>query len=108
MPFVATGTGSADCATWQVESGVKALALFTAEEAAETYRAAAGLGSDWRVLRPPRAGLLELLRTSRAAGIGLAVLNPDVKQAKRIFDIGEILAAVDSLPGADSNSPRSG
>lgn len=91
--------GQAECATWQVEAGAKALALFLSEAAASAYAATSGLGSDWRVFRPKRAAMLELLRASRASGIALAVLDPDQQKARRVFDINEILAAVDSLPG---------
>lgn len=89
--------GQAECATWQAETGGKALALFLSAESAAAYRAAAGLTAGWQVVRPPRAGLLELLRAGRQAGIGMAVLDPDGGKARRVFDIAEILAAVDSI-----------
>src|SRR5437762_13008150 len=69
--------GEAECATWQVDTGAKALALFLSAESAEAYRAAAQLGPEWRIVRPPRAGLLELLRASEKAGVALAVLDPN-------------------------------
>lgn len=99
QPFIVfrVAAGQAECATWQVETGAKALALFLSAESAEAYRGAAELGSEWRVVRPPRAGLLELLRASRQNGIGLAVLDPGREKARRVFDIGEILAAVDGI-----------
>jgi hypothetical protein len=99
QPFIVfrIAGGQAECATWQVENGSKALALFLSAESAEAYRTAAGFGGEWRVVRPPRAGLLELLRASRQTGIALAVLDPDRQKARRVFDIAEILAAVDSL-----------
>jgi len=105
QPFIVfrIADGQAECATWQVQTGAKALALFLSAESAEAYRGAAGLGSEWRVVRPPRAGLLELLRTSRQNGIGLAVLDPGAEKARRVFDIGEILAAVDGLVGESRN-----
>jgi hypothetical protein len=99
QPFIVfrVAGGQAECATWQVQTGAKALALFLSAESAEAYRSAAGLGAEWRVIRPPRAGLLELLRASRQTGMTLAVLDPDREKARRVFDIGEVLAAVDSL-----------
>ena len=99
QPFIVfrIAAGAAECATWQVQSGTKALALFLSQESAAAYCVAAELGPEWRVIRPPRAGLLELLRASRQAGIGMAVLDPDREKARRVFDIGEILAAVDGL-----------
>ncbi len=49
-------------------------------------------------LRPQRAAMLELLRTSQASGIAYAVLDPDQQKARRIFNISDILSAVNSLP----------
>src|SRR5260221_10500382 len=78
-PFIVfrVANAQAECATWQVDSGAKALALFLSQESATSYRAASGLGDEWRVFRPKRAALLELLRASQASGITLAVLDPD-------------------------------
>lgn len=99
QPFILfrVSGGEAECATWQVENGSKALALFLSSESAEAYRSAAGLGAEWRIVRPPRAGLLELLRTSERAGLALAVLDPNRERAKRVFNIHDILTAVDGL-----------
>ena len=38
--------------------------------------------------------MLEVLRACYAAGVTLAVLDPDGEQAKRVFPIGDILQAV--------------
>ncbi len=46
------------------------------------------------MVRPPRTSVLEVLRACHAAGVTLAVLDPDGGQAKRVFPIGEILQAV--------------
>src|SRR3954454_14595145 len=96
-PFIVfrVANGQAECATWQLDTGVKALALFLTQESAAAY--AADLGPEWKAVRPPRAGLLELLRAGRAGGIAFAVLDPGKEKAKRVFDISEILAAVDGL-----------
>ncbi|SRR5260370_26326808 len=98
QPFILfrIADGQAECATWQITGGGKALALFLSEEAATTY--GANLGPGWRVARPPRAGLLELLRASAASGISFAALDPDRDKAKRVFDLREIIAAVDGIP----------
>src|SRR5262245_9771209 len=72
--------GEAECATWQIDSGAKALALFLSQESAAAYCGKVGLGAEWRVFRPNRAAMLELLRTSRNAGIALAVLDPDTQK----------------------------
>src|SRR5205809_569819 len=85
----------AECAVWQIEGGQKALAFFLSGDTATSYRGAAQLGPDWRVFRPARDALLHLLKASFAAGILFAVLDPDRDKAKRIFDIQEILKAVE-------------
>ncbi len=95
--------GQAECATWQIAGGEKALAIFLTKEAATAY--GASLGPGWRVARPPRDGLLELLRTSSAAGISFAALDPDRDKAKRVFDLREILAAVDGLDRLGKSGP---
>jgi len=87
--------GHAECATWQIAGGDKALALFLTEGAATAY--GANLGEGWRVARPPRAGLLELLRAGAATGVSFAALDPDRDKAKRVFDLREVLAAIDGL-----------
>lgn len=92
--------GDAECATWQIDSGAKALALFLSQESATAYCRKAALGAEWRVFRPNRAAMLELLRTCRNAGIVLAVLDPDTQKARRVFDINEILTTIDQLPGS--------
>ncbi len=86
-----------DCALWQLQEGPRALALFLSEASASSYKYAAGLGGEWRILRPGRAPLIELMKTCFQQGIDYAVLDPSRDQAKRIFNIREILAAIDSI-----------
>jgi hypothetical protein len=86
-----------DCALWQLQEGPRALALFLSEASALAYRQTAGLGQEWRSLRPNRAGLLELMKACFQEGIEYAVLDPEKEKAKRVFNIREILAAIDSL-----------
>ena len=99
QPFIVfrIAGGQAECATWQIESGAKALALFLSKDSAAAYMSAAGLDADWQVFRPARDALLELLRTGRASGVAFAVLDPDKQKAKRVFDVGEILTAIDGM-----------
>lgn len=89
--------GVAECATWQVQDGGRALAMFLSENTARRYRQDAGLSDEWRVVQPPQRGLLELLRTSQSAGIGMAAVDPDGSRAVRVVSIAEILLAVDGL-----------
>jgi hypothetical protein len=85
--------GRAEFARWRVKDGPDALALFLTADGAAAYA-----GRGWQVVRPPRASVLEVLRACHAAGVTLAVLDPDGEQAKRVFPIGDILQAV-GLPG---------
>jgi len=88
----------AEFARWRVSEGHDALALFLSANGAAEYAKSALSGSGWQVVRPPRTSVLEVLRACHAAGIKLAVLDPDGQRAKRVFPIGEILLAVDSPP----------
>ena len=89
----------AEFARWRVNEGHDALALFLNADGASAYAKAALEGTGWQVVRPPRASVLEVLRACHAAGVTLAVLDPDGRQAKRVFPIGEILQAAGT--GAD-------
>lgn len=89
--------GQAECATWQVRDGGQALALFSTHEQAEKYRQMAGLSNEWNVVRPPRSGLLELLRVGQAQEMILVVVDPDDQKAHLALKIADVLASVDSL-----------
>jgi hypothetical protein len=84
----------AEFAKWRTQEGFDALALFLSEENAQGYAQKVLSGSGWQVVRPPRMSVLEVLRACHAAGVTLAVLDPDAGSAKRVFPIGEILMAV--------------
>ena len=90
--------GVAECATWQVHDGGRALALFLTEESAQRYRQAAQLSDEWQIVRPPRRGLWELLQTSHSHGVGWAAVDPDASQAVRVVSISEILLVMQELP----------
>jgi hypothetical protein len=80
-----------ECALWTLDEGHKALAIFLTEESAETYIKATDLDSDWKTFCPGRTDLLDILRQSTSVGIDLAVLDPNAKEAKRIFDLCEVV-----------------
>ncbi len=82
-------------AVWTLNEGHKALALFLSQQSAEAYIKATGLGSNWKVYCPARIDLMEILKQSTYAGIFLAVLDPDHKEAKRLFDLREVLKTTD-------------
>ena len=86
--------GHMECALWQLREGPRALALFLSGDSATAYRDAAHPGDDWKVFRPDKENLWQLLKECYHAGIGYAVLDPDGDQAKRVFDIKSILTTV--------------
>src|SRR5919197_5191635 len=86
--------GWAEFARWRVTDGPDALALFLTADGASAYARQALAEPGWQVVRPPRTSVLEVLRACYAAGVTLAVLDPDGAQAKRVFPIGEVLQAV--------------
>ena len=90
--------GQVECALWQIKDGPKALALFLTDEKAAGYRTAGQLDTQWQVFRPERAALLELLKACYQADVRHAVLDPTPEKAKRVFNIGDILAAVGQIP----------
>ena len=92
--LVRVAGGRAEFARWRVKDGPDALALFVTADGATQYAAKSLTGPGWQVVRPPRASVLEVLRACYAAGVTLAVLDPDGAQAKRVFPIGEILQGV--------------
>ena len=92
--LVRVTAGRAEFARWRVKDGPDALALFLTADGATRYAAGAVSGPGWQVVRPPRSSVLEVLRACHAAGVTLAVLDPDGEQAKRVFPIGDILQAV--------------
>jgi hypothetical protein len=81
---------SARCALWRLEQGERAVAIFSTEELAEGYRRLLGEGA-WRVTLPDQDGLLNVFRGCQAEGVRFAVLDPDGRQAKRIFDLKQVL-----------------
>src|ERR1043166_6991028 len=86
-----------NCALWQLQEGPRALALFLTPENADSYKHAAGLTDEWRTPRPGRQVLMELMKSCFQQGIEYAVLDPTRDKAKRIFNIREILAAIEAL-----------
>ncbi len=83
-----------ECAVWTLDEGHKALALFLSEESAKAYIESTELDSAWKTFCPGRTDLQEIFRQSTAVGIDLAVLDPDAKEAKRIFDLREVVKSM--------------
>lgn len=90
------------CAVWTLTDGREALALFLSGDSATDYQSSIDTGEEWRIFGPTRNDLLEILKECYQSGIGHAVLDPNLRSAKRIFNIGEILATYsehDQFPG---------
>jgi hypothetical protein len=85
--------GQMEFALWRFVDGQQALALFLSGDAATAYRECADLGPGWKIFCPAKEALLQLLKGCVQAGIGHAVLDPDLERAKRVFDIRAILSA---------------
>jgi hypothetical protein len=89
-----------ECTVWGLSGGERAVALFLTPEAAHAYHAATRLGSEWKVFRPGKEALLQLLQACYRAGIHYAVLDPDLQQARQIFDLKQVLQAMEPVPPA--------
>jgi hypothetical protein len=82
-----------ECALWALETGAKSLALFLTAEAAGRYLDTAGLRPAWKAFRPGKPELLKILEHCLQVGVDYAVLEPDNDEARRLFDLREVLAA---------------
>jgi hypothetical protein len=80
-------------ATWRLNEGHEALAIFTTAETANNYLRELSAEADWIVYQPPRDKLIEILQACRSTGILYAALDPLVGTAKTLFDIPRVLAA---------------
>ena len=83
----------AQFATWRLNEGHEALALFTTGETAERYRSELADAQAWSVYQPARDKLIDVLQACRDAGIVYAALDPIDGHAKTLFDIPRVLAA---------------
>ena len=84
--------GQARFATWKLETGHEALAIFTSAEKAESYRAELP-PADWTLVQPQRAALIQILQGAAQAGILYAALDPLGGRARTLFDVPRVLAA---------------
>ncbi|ADB17837.1 hypothetical protein Psta_3173 [Pirellula staleyi DSM 6068] len=86
--------GAASFATWKMETGHEAVALFSSRENAAAYRSELGIrSSEWNELQPKSDALLSILRASVESGILYAVLDPLAGSARTLFDLPRILAS---------------
>ncbi len=94
-----------ECALWTLRDGTRTLALFLKEAAARHYCQAAQLDPQWKPLRPEPYDLLAIIRASYEAGIHWAALDPDDRQARRLFDLREVVRLNDT-DSLSANAPR--
>ena len=88
-----------ECALWRMPNGQSALALFLTSDSAVSYREALRLGNDWKVFRPGKVDLVQILKTGYHNGIASAVLDPDLEAAKYVFALEHVLNELGALPG---------
>jgi hypothetical protein len=80
-------------ATWRLDSGQEALALFATADAATKYRNHLPEADAWQLFQPPRETLLEILATCLGIKIEFAVLNPSADGALTLFDLAQVVSA---------------
>lgn len=84
------------CALWQLKDGPKAIALFLSGDSATSYIESTNRGTEWKIFCPAKEALGQLLKAAfYQAGIGYAVLEPDLEKAKRIFKIHDMLRTIE-------------
>jgi hypothetical protein len=87
-----------ECALWTMPEGTTAVALFQTGDRALAYRGMLGLGDDWKVFRPGKPDLMQILKTAYQSGIAQAVLDPDMQSAQYVFDLRHVLQELGELP----------
>jgi len=80
-----------ECALWTLADGPRTLALFLTEESARRYLEQTASPEGWQIFQPQRDDLLKILEVTVAAGVLYAVLDPHQGEAKRIFDLQQVL-----------------
>lgn len=84
--------GQAEFATWRLEGGQEALALFTTAEAVGKYQMELSPAA-YTLFQPPREKLIAIFQASLAAGIRFAALDPQAGGARTVFDLAQVVAA---------------
>lgn len=89
--------GQLECALWSMPEGKSALALFRSDENAMTYRHALNLPDLWKVYRPSKVDLVQILKAGHESGVKHAVLDPDLESAKYVFVLKDVLVELGAL-----------
>jgi len=84
---------SVECALWTLAEGERALAIFLTRASAEEFIRAGELGPAWQIHQPAKNDLYQIFRRCSEGGIRYAVLDPDNQQARRLFDLEQVLQA---------------
>ena len=87
--------GQAEFATWRLNDGPEALALFTTREAADKYLSELPAAASYTLFQPPREKLVAIFQACLAANIRVAALDPQAGGARTLFDLAQIVAAAD-------------
>jgi hypothetical protein len=80
-------------ATWRMNEGHEALAIFTTAQTAAAYCQELANSAGWITHQPPRQQFVDILAACRDAGILYAALDPINGRAKTLFDIPRVLAS---------------
>ena len=91
-----TESGQAEFAQWRTQAGETALAIFQDRTKAETFSQLSSLSEAWMVMQPALPLLQSIFKAMLQAGIKYAVLDPDEKSAKTVYNIAEVIAAAES------------
>jgi hypothetical protein len=87
-----TTGGQAEFATWRLNEGHEALALFSTADAATRYQTELS-GAAYTLFQPPRDKLVAIFQACLASNIRLAALDPTAGGARTLFDLAQIVAA---------------
>lgn len=85
-----------ECALWTLAEGPRTLALFLTEESAQRYLEQTESHDGWQIFQPQRDDLLKILEITVEAGVVYAVLDPHQGEARRIFDLKQVLRSAQS------------
>lgn len=85
--------GQAEFATWRLQGGQEALALFTTAEVAGKYLLELPTASSYTLFQPPREKLVAIFQACLAANVRIAALDPQAGGARTLFDLNQIVMA---------------
>lgn len=89
-------SGQAEFAQWRTQAGDSALAVFQDRAKAEAFMKVSFLSEGWMVMQPALPMLQSIFKAMIQAGVLFAVLDPDEKSARTVYNLVEVVAAADS------------